>query len=136
MNCNNLLRAAFIGDRIRLRERIVALPVHSKELMTTKPKNIEQANETIDNITFQRSWYMHIRREGQRERCCQNLYIKICFTRTSLGSATRGMPVTIVLPEFMMIRSYLILHILKALKLYIAGEQYRLPRRMFITGGK
>ena len=129
--CLNVLRGAFVRYRHRLRESIVALPRHSKQWWRLNKELLNRRTNasTIPPLKVNGEWIL-----GAKEKA--NVLAHTFPSKSALPPPVTGPQlergtVTIVMPEFMLIRSRLLLRILKAVKIDTASGPDRLPGRVF-----
>ena len=130
-HCREVLREAFLAYRRDLRERILALPRHSKDWWRLNKELLYRRSKaaTIPPLKEAGDWVLDPREKA-------NALAKTFQTKSSLPPPAFGPKLDVEcvatqMPEFTLIRARLIRRIIKALKLNTASGPDGLPVRVF-----
>ena len=129
--CNETLRGAFVAYRQNLRERILALPRHSKEWWRLNKELLHRKTKSssIPPLKANGQWISEAKDKA-------NVLAKTFASKSALppsapGPKQEGERVAIQMPEFILIRSRLLVGILKCVKLDTASGPDGLPTRIY-----
>ena len=129
--CNETLRGAFVAYRQNLRERILALPRHSKEWWRLNKELLHRKTKSssIPPLKANGQWISEAK--DKANVLAKTFASKSALPPSASGPKQEGERVAVQMPEFILIRSRLLVGILKCVKLDTASGPDGLPPRIY-----